>query len=119
MEQYKLVLPEHLNHYGYLFGGNLLKWVDEHAWIAASLEHPGCKFVTIGMDRVEFRKGVRKGTILRFDVSKVEQGTTSVRYAVNVFADDIETGVEETVFSTQVTFVCLDAEGRKHPVART
>jgi len=25
MENYKLVLPEHLNHYGFLFGGNLLK----------------------------------------------------------------------------------------------
>lgn len=30
METYKLVLPEHLNPYGYLFGGNLLKWVDGH-----------------------------------------------------------------------------------------
>jgi len=36
MESYKLVLPEHLNHYGYLFGGNMLKWVDEISWIAAS-----------------------------------------------------------------------------------
>ena len=25
MEKFKLVLPEHLNHYGYLFGGNLLE----------------------------------------------------------------------------------------------
>jgi len=25
MENYKLVLPEHLNHYGYLSGGNMLK----------------------------------------------------------------------------------------------
>jgi len=31
MNQYKLALPEHLNHYGYLFGGNMLKWVDEYA----------------------------------------------------------------------------------------
>ena len=29
MESYKVVRPEHLNHYGYLFGGFLLKWVDE------------------------------------------------------------------------------------------
>lgn len=119
MEQYKLVLPEHLNHYGYLFGGNLLKWVDEYAWIAASLDTPGCKFVTIGMDRVEFRKGVRKGAILRFDVQKAKQGTTSVTYAVNVYADDIETGREETVFSTHVTFVCLDTQGRKVPLSES
>ncbi|MGD0283399.1 MAG: hotdog domain-containing protein, partial [Dissulfurispiraceae bacterium] len=61
MENYKLVLPEHLNQFGYLFGGNLLKWVDEVAWIAASLDFPGCKFVTIGMDRVEFRKSIKQG----------------------------------------------------------
>ncbi|WP_303905245.1 acyl-CoA thioesterase [Thiohalomonas denitrificans] len=113
MEQYKLVLPEHLNHYGYLFGGNMLKWVDEYAWIAASLEHPGCKFVTIGMDGVEFRKGVSKGTILRFVIEKAEQGSTSIRYTVKVFADDIETGREENVFSTHVTFVCLGDNGKK------
>jgi len=113
MNQYKLVLPEHLNHYGYLFGGNMLKWVDEYAWIAASLDYPGCEFVTIGMDAVEFRKGVHKGAILRFDIEKTREGRTSVVYAVKVFADNIETGEEEQVFSTQVSFVCLDSTGNK------
>jgi len=113
MNQYKLVLPEHLNHYGYLFGGNMLKWVDEYAWIAASLDYPGCEFVTIGMDAAEFRRGVHKGAILRFEIEKTREGTTSVVYAVKVFADNIETGVEEQVFSTQVTFVCLDSDGNK------
>ncbi len=118
MQQYKLVLPEHLNHYGFLFGGNLLKWVDEYAWIAASLDFPGCRFVTIGMDRVEFRKGVGKGAILRFDVRKARQGTTSVSYTVEVLADDIETGREETVFSTHVTFVCIGDDGGKVELPR-
>lgn len=117
MENYKLVLPEHLNHYGYLFGGNLLKWIDEYAWIAASLEHPGCKFVTIGMDGVEFRKSVRNGAILRFDVRKSKQGNTSVQYTATVYADDIETGKEEVVFSTRVSFVCVDEAGNKRALS--
>jgi acyl-CoA hydrolase len=29
VEKHKLVIPQHINHYGYLFGGNLLKWGDE------------------------------------------------------------------------------------------
>lgn len=116
MNQYKLVLPEHLNHYGYLFGGNMLKWIDEYSWIAASLEHPGCKFVTIGMDKVEFTKGVNKGAILRFEINKSHTGRTSVQYAVAVYADNIETGAEEQVFSTHVTFVCLDEAGNKRPI---
>jgi acyl-CoA hydrolase len=113
MESYKLVLPEHLNHYGYLFGGNMLKWVDEVAWIAASREHPGCEFVTVAMDRVEFRKAVHNGAVLRFDCRKAGQGTTSVRYRVDVYADDLDSGEEERVFVTTVSFVCLDRAGVK------
>lgn len=116
MENHKLVLPEHLNHYGYLFGGNLLKWVDEYAWIAATLEHPGCKFVTIGMDKVEFRKSVREGTILRFDIQLTRRGSTSVRYRVMVYADDPESGEEQSIFNTTVSFVCLNAEGKKYAI---
>lgn len=116
INQYKLVLPEHLNHYGHLFGGNMLKWVDEYSWIAASLDYPGRKFVTIGMEAVEFRKGVFQGTILRFELEKSREGNTSVSYAVRVFADNIESGAEELVFSTHVTFVNVDEAGNKRPL---
>jgi len=116
MQNHRLVRPEHLNHYGYLFGGNLLKWVDETAWIAATLEHPGCKFVTIGMDRVEFRQSVREGAILRFHIQSVRQGRTSVQYRVTVSADNPETGTEQSVFTTHVSFVCLDETGAKRPI---
>ena len=113
MENYKLVRPEHLNHFGYLFGGNLLKWVDEVAWIAASLDFPECKFVTIAMDKVEFRKSIKEGTILRFLIEKVRTGHTSVQYTVNVFDQGIKTADEEKVFSTNVTLVSLDDAGNK------
>ena len=118
METFKLVLPEHLNHYGYLFGGNLLKWVDEVTWIAASRDYPGCKFVTIGMDKVEFRRPVRAGSILRFSVARDAVGNSSVRYTATVYRDDIESGGEETIFSTHVSFVCLDEEGAKQALPR-
>lgn len=113
MENYRLVLPEHLNHYGYLFGGHLLRWVDEISWVAASLEFPGCRLVTVGMDRVEFHKSVRGGAILRFDVRRGRVGRTSVQYTVLVFADDIDSGIEQTVFATHVSFVRIDEAGRK------
>jgi acyl-CoA hydrolase len=113
MENYKLVLPEHLNHYGFLFGGNLLRWVDETAWIAASSDYSGCNFVTIAMDKVEFRKSVRQGSILRIKAEKGRVGNTSVQYAVTVFAGDIETGGEDAIFSTNITFVRIGADGRK------
>jgi acyl-CoA hydrolase len=113
MENYKLVLPEHLNHYGYLFGGNLLKWVDEVAYIAASLDYPGCNFVTIGMDRVEFKKSVRQGSLLRLNVKRVREGNTSVQYHVGVYRHDITSGDDVLIFTTNTTYVCIDGQGRK------
>lgn len=118
MENYKLVRPEHLNHFGYLFGGNLLKWVDEIAWMAATLEFPGCRFVTIGMDRVEFRRSVREGSVLRFDVERLRIGNTSVRYSVNVYNETVKAEDEKRVFTTSVTFVCLGDDGKKTAILR-
>jgi len=116
MENHRLVLPEHLNHYGFLFGGHLLKWVDEFAYIAATIEYPKCNFVTIGMDRVEFKKSVRQGTILKFMVEKTKEGTTSLKYLVHVYRSN---NFEESnfIFSTHVTFVRVDQHGRKIPLA--
>ena len=61
MDNYTIVRKEHLNHYGYLFGGMLLCWVDEFAWIFASLDFPGCPLVTVGMDQVVFKERVVNG----------------------------------------------------------
>ena len=76
MKSYKLVMPEHLNQFGHIFGGNLLKWADEYAWIAASLDYPDCKLVAVGMDEVSFKANVKEGSILEFDLEKVKEGMT-------------------------------------------
>jgi acyl-CoA hydrolase len=112
MESFKLVLPEHLNHYGYLFGGALLQWVDETAYIAAALDYPGSNFVTVAMDRVEFHRSIRQGAILRLEALRERVGTTSVRYRVRVYHGPDP----EPVFSTQITFVALGPDGAKTPV---
>lgn len=117
MENFKLVLPEHLNQFQFLFGGNLLKFVDEIAWIAASLDYPGFNFVTIAMDRVEFRKSVREGSILRFQCDNTKTGTTSVCYHVDVFIANSTSADTDSVFSTNVTMVRVDENGNKKPLA--
>ena len=116
MENHKLVLPEHLNQAGHLFGGNLLKWVDEFAWMAASLDYPDCFFVTIGLDKVEFRKSVKGGTILKFNAEKTKAGNTSVQYYVSVFRGNSRKDDKDMIFSTNVTFVSVDVNGNKRPL---
>lgn len=113
MENHKLVMPENLSHYGFLFGGDLLKWVDEYAWIAASLDYPGCNFVTVGLDEVKFKKSVRGGAILKFVVERTKEGRTSVQYRVTVFQGPADDAPNALVFSTHVTFVNIDEHGKK------
>jgi acyl-CoA hydrolase len=130
LKNYKLVLPENLNHFQYLFGGYLLKWVDEMAWIAATLEFPNCRFVTIGMDRVEFRKSVKTGTILEFEMTRTRVGRTSVSYLVEVTrangdsedsaaeqSTEMANVAQESIFSTTVTMVNVNLDGQKVPIA--
>lgn len=116
MRNYQLVLTEHLNHYGYLFGGALLKWVDESAYICARLEHPGKCFVTVGMDKVSYKKRVELGSILLFNVEKEKTGRTSVTYRVAVSVASPQAADSPEIFSTLVTFVCLDKDGNKCPL---
>ena len=117
METHRLVLPADLNQYGFLFGGQLLSWIDEASWIAATLDYPGCHFVTVGLDKVEFRHSVREGTILSIQSELVKEGATSVTYGVTVRRGRCDTG--EVLFSTHVTFVNVDASGGKIPIGST
>lgn len=112
MDMYTIVRPEYLNHFGSLFGGQMLKWVDEFAWLAAMRDWPKCTFVTRALDNVEFGEGVRNGSILRFAIDAVGCGRTSVNYAVTVFSRPPLQTTEKQVFNTTVTFVRVDENGQ-------
>lgn len=116
MDHYTLVRPEHLNHQGFLFGGCMLKWVDEYAWLTASLDFDGCALVTVAMDSIVFKERVLNGSILRFSILPRAQGRTSVRYSVEVFSDEPEMTRGRKVFSTLITFVRVDEHGNKTPL---
>ncbi len=121
METHRLVLPEDLNQYGYLFGGRLLGWVDEASWIAASLDFPECRFVTISLDQVVFRHSVREGSILAIRSRQSRLGKTSITYDVEVFrgraGGEDASDSQEPIFTTQVSFVNLDEAGQKTLIA--
>ena len=113
---YKVIKPEDLNHYGYLFGGKLLQWVDEFSWISASLEFPDYSFVTRSMDNVMFKKSMRQGTILNFNINKCELGRAYVKYKVIVAAKNQPD--DSIIFETVVTFVSVDKNGKIKPFKR-
>jgi acyl-CoA hydrolase len=116
MVTFCFVRPEHLNHQGFLFGGQLLKWIDEYAWLAAARDFPGTILVTRAMDNIQFRKRVCNGAILRFDIRVAKRGYSSITYNADVFASNQESTNEELVFSTHITFVSISEDGEKVPL---
>ena len=55
-EQSHLLMPKCLNAAGYLFGGQLLAWIDETAGIVAK-RHAEMNVVTVAVDNMYFKTG--------------------------------------------------------------
>lgn len=119
MNTFQHVRPEHLNHYGYLFGGVMLKWIDEAAWMTSSLDFPGCRLVTVAMDSIIFKHQVVNGSILRFETLPLKIGNKSITYKVVVYADEPGGTMEKEVFSTNITFCRIDSEGKSTPLPKS
>ena len=117
MDHHKLVLPEHINHYGFLFGGYLLQWIDEFAYITATVDFPGKKFVTVAMKDVEFKRRIVVGEVVRFAVERVNTGRTSVQYRVRAHGLVVNRDPTEVLCETTMTFVNVDAAGNKAAIS--
>ena len=62
-EQQYLIRPTHINHYGRLFGGQLLKWIDELAGIVA-IRHCGATVTTAAIDNLQFQAPAYSGDMI-------------------------------------------------------
>jgi len=118
MQNHYVVRTEHLNHKGNLFGGQLLQWVDECAYMAAKKDYPQHNLVTRAMSEVEFKKGITNGSILQINADKERIGNSSVTYKVEVFSFPPDEKGGELAFETRVTFVAIDEFGEKVPLKR-
>lgn len=111
----KMVAARDLNSNGTLFGGRVLAWIDEEAFIfvACQLESPS--IVTRSMSEVEFVSTARQGDLIEVGTEVVTTGRTSitVRCAVrNRRTQQIITRVE------RIVFVRVDGAGRPIPHER-
>jgi acyl-CoA hydrolase len=119
VNNYTIVRFEHLNQHDNLFGGQMLSWVDEFAWLTAARDFPGYRLVTRAMDKISFEKNVPNGSILRFHILPCQKGSSSITYMVDVFADAPGAKGEVLVFGTKVTFVSISEKGEKVPLPKS
>jgi len=74
----KWVKPEDLNPNGTLFGGTLLRWIDEEAVIYAIVQLGNPKVVTKFISEINFVSSAKQGDILELGIEAINFGTTSL-----------------------------------------
>jgi acyl-CoA hydrolase len=115
-EMTEIVLPNDANPLNALLGGRLMHWIDMAAAMAAH-RHSRQYVVTASIDHLDFLVPVRVGdiVILRSSVNRVYR--TSMEVGVNDWVENYHTESNQHVSSAYLTFVAVDASGRRLPVA--
>lgn len=110
-ETSELMMPQHANNMGHVFGGVVLSMMDKCAAIAA-FRHSRASVVTASIDRVEFREPIHLGDLVVMKASVNFVGRTSMEVGVRVEAEDLLTGRRRHTNSCYLTFVAVDRNGR-------
>src|SRR5436309_4997320 len=112
-ESSELMMPEHANNLGHIFGGVILSMMDKTAAIAA-FRHSRASVVTASIDRVDFREPIHLGDLVVMKASVNYVGRTSMEVGVRVEAEELLTGRRRHTNSCYLTFVAVDKKG--HPI---
>lgn len=112
----ELVLPQHTNTFGSVFGGTVMSWIDICAAIAAQ-RHSRRPCVTASVDALQFVAPVYKGWTVNLKASVNFVGRTSMEVGVRVDAEDSITRETFHTASAYLTFVALDQNHKPMPIA--
>ncbi len=108
----KWVRPEDLNANGTLFGGSLLKWIDEEATIYAIVQMGNRRVVTKIMSEINFVASAQEGDIIEMGLTATDFGTSSLTMRAEV-RNMITRNSILTV--DRIVFVNLGEDGRPAP----
>ena len=104
-------------HYGTIFGGVILSYLDMAGAIAARREvalaggSTSLALVTVALNRVEFKHPVFVGDVVRFETSLVRFGRTSVTISINVVAE--RAAQELHVTDAEAVYVGVDPSSKE------
>jgi acyl-CoA hydrolase len=110
----RLMMPTDANNVGNVFGGSIMKYVDEVASIVA-LRHARKNVVTASIDRMSFFAPVFIGNLLILKASVNYVGHTSMEIGVRIEAENILNGDVTHTSSCYMTYVALE-NGRPSPI---
>jgi acyl-CoA hydrolase len=111
VEMTEMVLPQHTNAIGSVFGGVVMSWVDIAAATCA-MRHSSKTVVTASIDAMHFISPIKLGWIVTLKSAVNFTSNTSCEIGVKVVAENPLTGEKHHTASAYLTFVALDSLGR-------
>ena len=109
-----VMMPRDTNQFGTIFGGVILSYIDQAAFIEAR-RHGLHRWVTASMERVDFPAPVCTGDVVSFMTNTERTGRSSVGLHVRVIAERAATGERVTVTEATMTMVAIGPDGTPIP----
>ena len=103
--------PGDANHQGTIFGGFILGAIDEAAYVEAR-KHGVHRWVTVSIERVEFKAPVHVGDVVSLYTKPVSFGRSSITVEVRVVAERWVGGASAEVTTAVVKMVAIDRHGQ-------
>lgn len=110
----QLMMPQHANLAGVVFGGTILALADSVAYVCAS-RHAGPNVVTVSVDRVDFKEPIRIGELVTCMACVNFVGKSSMEVGIKIMAEDLKTAKKRHTNSCYFTMVRLDDSGKSIP----
>lgn len=107
----EIVLPQHTNAIGSVFGGTVASWVDIAAATCA-LRHCRKQVVTASIDAMHFLAPIKLGWIVTIRAALNYTSRTSCEVGVKVVAENPLSGEKNHTATAYVTLVAVDMQGR-------
>ena len=111
----ELVLPQHTNAIGTIFGGVVMSWIDIAGAISAG-KYSRCSVVTASIDALHFIAPIKLGHAVELKASVNLTGRSSMEVGVRVDSENLITGEKFHNVSAYLTFVALGSDGKARPV---
>lgn len=112
----KWVKPEDLNPNGTLFGGTLLRWIDEEAVIYAIVQLGNPYVVTKFISEINFVSSAKQGDIIELGIIATQFGRTSITLTCQVRNKITRKSI---LTIDKLVFVNLDEDGNPTPHGKT
>jgi acyl-CoA hydrolase len=115
-EQIQIVMPEHINGSGRLFGGKLMEWIDVVSGVVAR-RHSQYNVTTAAVDNLQFKAGAHLNDTLVLIGRITYVGNTSMEVRIDTYVESMD-GMRKPINRAYFVMVALDEEEKPVKVPR-